>query len=181
MVSRTEVFTSPKVIQRAACIVVHHRYILGGGGIIYLHFRKFKFVIMLAVFQNTFFCILDMLMNQVVFFKTKLATHSESSDIPRPFILRSTFCVAALFKMKSYVHNSFNSHPSWIQGSSQIKRMAETKGTSKTSLCVPFLAVSVLSPEACRRTSAVLAYEQQPGPGLHPSPVLFCRDWPLQC
>lgn len=35
------------------------------------------FVIMLAVFKNTFFCILDMIMNQVVLFKPKLATHSE--------------------------------------------------------------------------------------------------------
>lgn len=48
-----------------------------GGGYYILNFREFKFVIMLAVFKNTFLCILDMVMNQVVFFKTKLATHSE--------------------------------------------------------------------------------------------------------
>lgn len=32
---------------------------------------------MLAVFKNKIFCILDMIINQVVLFKTKLATHLE--------------------------------------------------------------------------------------------------------
>lgn len=69
-------FTAPKVIQLATCTLERHRCILGGK-IIHSHFREFKFVIMLAVFKNKIFCILDMIINQVVLFKTKLATHLE--------------------------------------------------------------------------------------------------------